>query len=222
MTELRKKLSDILGAGNGGNFRDVWNSAVPADNFGPLPPGDYTFRILIGELFKAKTGTPGYKLTLEVIEGEHEGRRAWHDLWLTPAALPMTKRDLAKIGVTNPEQLEKPLPGGILVRGRLSVRRNDDGNDGNRLTRFECIGTEPGDAFEPPADGAGQADAFPFGTNAAPTPNGTASDPPPNGKPPAVNGTPARFDLLPPDANGEADAERRAADFLRREKGGRP
>src|SRR5690242_20744099 len=100
MSEPRKKLSDILGAaGNGGNFDSLWHRTAAADDFGPLPAGEYTFRILSGELFTSKRGTPGYKLALEVSEGGHEGGRAWHDLWLTPAALPMTKRDLAKIGV---------------------------------------------------------------------------------------------------------------------------
>jgi hypothetical protein len=204
----RKKLSDILGAGNGGNFRNIWNSAVAADDFKPLPPDEYVFRILTGELFTSKKGTPGYKLTLEVAEGEHEGRRVWHDLWLTAAALPMAKRDLAKIGVTDPEQLEQPLPPGILIRGKLVIHRDDDGNEVNKLRYFECAGIEPGDAFEP-KDGD-QADA----------------------KPPEAGGTPAAAEggggqtgeLFPfgANANGEGDADQRAKDFLNRERGGRP
>jgi hypothetical protein len=135
-----------------------------------------------GELFTAKRGTPGYKLTLEVAEGDFEGRRAWCDLWLTPAALPMTKRDLAKIGITDLDQLEKPLPAVILIRGKLALRRDDDGNDYNRLVRFEVIGVEPGDAFEPKDHHADQAgavdtvDVFPFGANRfADGANGTAT-----------------------------------------------
>src|SRR5262245_41238351 len=177
MHQPRKKLSDILGTGNGGDFRNLWKGTAAADDFKPLPPGNYVFRIATGELFQSKRGTPGYKLTLEVTEGEHEGRRCWHDLWLTGPALPMTKRDLAKIGVTDPEQLEQPLPAGILIRGRLVIHRDDDGNETNKLRYFECVGIEPGDAFEPPADdddqgeadqanaGAAEAD-FPFGANA--------------------------------------------------------
>ena len=62
-------------------------------------------------------GTPGYKLAFRVLEGDHQGRQFWHDVWLTPAALPMAKRDLAKLGVTALEQLGTaaaagyPLPG---------------------------------------------------------------------------------------------------------------
>ena len=68
--------------------------------------------------------------------------------------MPMSKRDLAKIGVTDLEQLEKPLPAGILIKGKLALRRNDDGNESNRLIRFEFIGIEPGDPFEPEDDEA--------------------------------------------------------------------
>jgi hypothetical protein len=72
-----------------------------------------------GELFTAKRNTPGYKLSFQVIEGEHARRRFWHDLWLTEAAMPMTKRDLLKIGVKSVEQLEQPLPVGIRSTQRL-------------------------------------------------------------------------------------------------------
>ena len=164
----RKRLSDILQQQTEReNLQRAWQATAAANDFTLLPPGEYAFRILAGELFTSKRGTPGYKLTLEVTEGEHEGRRAWADFWLTPAALPMTKRDLAKIGVTDLAQLEQPLPVGILVRGRLALRRDDDGHESNRLTRFECAGIEPGDAFEP-KDDEPPADPFPFGANATP------------------------------------------------------
>src|SRR5204862_7198507 len=117
---------------------NLWKGTAAAAEFAPLPSGNYTFRTLSGELFTSKQrSTPGYKLTLEVTEGEYEGRRAWVDFWLTPAALPMTKRDLTKIGVKALEQLEKPLPAGILIKGKMALRKDDDGNESNRLVRFE-------------------------------------------------------------------------------------
>jgi hypothetical protein len=172
MTE-RKRLSDILHSDRE-SLERAWKATAAAAEFAPLPKGEYTFRIVAGELFTSKSrGTPGYKLTLEVAEGEHEGRRAWADWWLTPAALPMAKRDLAKIGVSELEQLERPLPSGIIIRGKLAIRRDDDGNESNRLVRFDCIGIEKGDAFEPKDDGAAGSDtSFPFGANGAPPANG--------------------------------------------------
>jgi hypothetical protein len=177
MTEPRKRFTDILPHNSDReNLSRLWQQTAAAEERGPLPPGEYTFRVLSGELFNSKQrSTPGYKLTLEVTKGEFEGRRVWHDFWLTAAALPMTKRDLAKIGMTNLDQLERPLPGGILVRGKLTLRRNDDGNETNRLAWFECAGVEPGDAFEPQDDPRGEAAAdtsFNFGANATPSANG--------------------------------------------------
>jgi hypothetical protein len=170
----RKKLSDILQQNTDRErLSSLWKTTTAAAEFAPLPPGEYLFRILAGELFTSKQGTPGYKLALEVAEGEHEGRRAWHDVWLTPAALPMSKRDLGKIGVTDLAQLEQPLPAGILIRSKVVLRRDDDGNEHNRLVRFEAAGIEEGDAFEPKEDdGDGPGEPFPFGANATPPANG--------------------------------------------------
>jgi hypothetical protein len=176
MTEPRKKLSDILQFNSDRDrLTSLWTTTTAAAEFAPLPKGEYTFRLLGGELFTSKRGTPGYKVVLEVTEGEFEGRRAWCDFWLTPAALPMSKRDLAKLGITTLEQLEQPLPPGILIKGKVALRTNDDGTESNRLTRFECIGVEPGDAFAPPAEpgsAAGPDTSFAFGDNIAPSTNG--------------------------------------------------
>jgi hypothetical protein len=181
----RKKLSDILRGSSREALAKHWKDTEVAKDLAPLPPGEYVFRILSGELFTSNQGTPGYKLTLEVAEGEHEGRRCWHDVWLTQAALPMTKRDLLKLGVTDLEQLERSLPPGILIRAKIALRKNDDGTEHNRVVRFEPAGIEPGDAFEPPpesddqvsadADENGTGDSFPFGADAAR--NGAVPDP---------------------------------------------
>ena len=134
MTQPRKKLSDILQQNTDRErLTSLWQTTTAAAEFEPLPRGEYVFRILSGELFTSKSrGTPGYKLTLQATEGEYERRRTWCDLWLTGAALPMTKRDLVKIGVTTLEQLEQPLPAGILIRAKLALQRDDDGNERNR------------------------------------------------------------------------------------------
>jgi hypothetical protein len=174
----RKKLSDILHGPGRDALAKQWRDTEAAKDLEPLPPGEYIFRIAAGELFTSRQGTPGYKLKLEVVEGKHQGRRAWHDVWLTPAALPMAKRDLGKIGVSDIEQLERPLPAGILIRARISLRTNDDGTQHNRVVRFEPAGIEPGDAFEPPpgAGAGGEGESFPFGAN-APARNGAAPGP---------------------------------------------
>ena len=146
------RLMDILRQGEVQSLQRAWVEAEAAGEAGPLPPGDYTAHIVAGELETSRTnGTPGYKLTFRVCEGEFTGRQFWHDIWLTEAALPMAKRDLAKLGVTSLEQLERPLPAGIRCVCKLVLRRGDDGAEYNRVRTFSVVAIdEPeADAFAP-------------------------------------------------------------------------
>ncbi len=159
---MRKKLTDILHNDRRDAIARAWAETQAAGEFGVLPAGEYVAVIIGGELFTAGTGTPGYKLTFKVGEGEHAGRHFWHDLWLTPAAVAMAKRDLGKLGVTSLDQLERPLPQGIRCKVKLTLRRDDDGNESNRVRSFEVIGidTPQPDPFAPtgPASNGHQAE----------------------------------------------------------------
>jgi len=134
------KLTDILSESDQSSLASAWDSTEPAKDFAPLPAGEYVARIIAGEPETSRTKqTPGYKLTFKVLEGEHTGRQFWHDIWLTPAAMSMAKRDLGKLGVTSLEQLDQPLPGGIRCKVKLALRREDDGRERNRVVQFECL-----------------------------------------------------------------------------------
>ncbi len=146
------KLSDILREGDRQSLSVAWSNTEAAEEFAPLPSGEYVARIIAGELEQSrKNATPGYKLTFRVLEGEHAGRQFWHDIWLTPAAVPMAKRDLGKLGVASLDQLESPLPAGIRCQVKLVLRRDDDGSEYNRVRRFDVLSIdEPEqDAFAP-------------------------------------------------------------------------
>jgi hypothetical protein len=148
----RKLLSDILRQGDRESLSRAWGETQAADDFAPLLAGEYVARLVGGELFNSKAkNTAGYKLTFRVLEGEHQGRQFWHDVWLTPAALPMAKRDLGKLGIASLEQLERPLPPGIRCKCKLTLRKDDDGAEHNRLKSFEVIGIDrpEADAFAP-------------------------------------------------------------------------
>jgi len=147
----RKRLSDILPRADRENLDRLWETTEAADDLGPLPAGTYSCRIADGALFTAKSGTPGYKIAFEIIDGDHTGRRAWHDVWLTPAAMGMAKRDLIKIGITHPDQLERPLPRGMLETVKLALRRDDNGTEFNRVKDFKITGIEAieSDPFAP-------------------------------------------------------------------------
>jgi hypothetical protein len=153
----RKKLTDILLNGDRDRLSTIWQSAKPADDLKPIPSGEYRCRIIDGALVNARSGTAGYKLTLEVLEGEHAGRRLWHDVWLSEAAISLAKRDLGKLGVKSLEQLERPLPEGIVIDARVALRRGDNGEEFNRVSRFDVVGIERPEP-EPFAPGAEPTD----------------------------------------------------------------
>lgn len=149
----RRSLSDILRGSNRDELQSAWNQTEAAGERDPLPSGNYVARISAGELIQSRSnGTPGYRLTFRVIDGEFVDRRFWLELWLTPAALSMTKRDLAKLGVTSLDQLERPLPAGIRCNVRLALRTNDNGAQFNHVVRFEVVGIDS-DPFAPTEGG---------------------------------------------------------------------
>ena len=137
------KLTDILTQGTAESLREQWGETEAAGEFDALPAGEYNAHIIKGELETSRSkATPGYKLTFRIIDGPHEGRQFWNDIWLTEAALPMAKRDLQKIGVTELDQLEKPLPHGIRCKVKLSLRRDDNGAEFNKVRRFDVVGID--------------------------------------------------------------------------------
>jgi hypothetical protein len=157
----RRKLNDILHREEAANIAKLWESTEAAADLAPLPPGTYKCRLTDGGPFQAKSGTPGYKLIFAVVEGEHSGRKCFHELWLTEAALPLAKRDLQKLGVSRLEQLDRPPPQGIIAEVRLALRKNDSGDEFNIVKRFDVIDIEkpePPDPYAPKTEG---------GTNAA-------------------------------------------------------
>lgn len=155
------KLSDILREqGKLDSIESAWDSTAAAGDYDVLPKGEYVADIVKGDAIESRSkGTPGYRLTFEVAEGEHSGARFWHECWFTEAAMSRTKRDLSKLGVTDLRQLEQPLPVVFRCNVKLAIRRDDDGNEGNRVRRFEvlkAVKPEP-DEFAPDsqADAAG-------------------------------------------------------------------
>ena len=165
------KLSDILN-GHSGDFNDVWDNTAAAGDFGPLPRGEYVCHATNGELEASRTkATPGYKIEFTVIEGDHKGRKVWHDCWLTPAAMPQSKRDLGKLGISSPAQMEQPLPRWFRCKVVVVLRKDDDGVERNRVRSFEVIGIDkpetdpfappPGDTKEP--DGEADSTFVPEG-----------------------------------------------------------
>jgi len=135
----RKSLVDVLNGTGRDDLARQFDEAEAAGDMVPLPRGTYRCRLTDGELVTSKGGTPGYALTFTVDDGEHKGRRLWHTAWLTPAALPMTKRDLAKLGVTSLDQLDRPLPAVFVCDLKVALRVDDDEVERNRVVSFTVV-----------------------------------------------------------------------------------
>jgi hypothetical protein len=135
----RKSLVDVLNGSSRAELARQFDETEAAGDMLPLPRGTYRCRITDGELLTSKGGKPGYLLTFTVEDEGHRGRKLWHTAWLTPAALPMTKRDLAKLGVTSLDMLDRPLPAGFVCVVKVVVRADDDGVERNRVTSFEVV-----------------------------------------------------------------------------------
>jgi hypothetical protein len=138
-THTRKSLVDVLAGTSRDELARQFAETAAAGDMVPLPRGTYRCRVTDGELVTSKGGTPGYSLTFTVDDGEHRGRKLWHTAWLTPAALPMTKRDLAKLGVTSLDMLDGPLPPGFVCDAKVVARADDDGVERNRVVSFVVV-----------------------------------------------------------------------------------
>jgi hypothetical protein len=104
--------------------------------------------VVEGRLATAKTGTPSFKVVLEILEGEHAGRKCFYDIWLTPSALRVSGYELARLGYRSIHELdERPLPTGLLADVKVVIHRDDDGAERNRVKSFVLV-----DADAPAAD----------------------------------------------------------------------
>lgn len=151
----RQSLTGILN----GELAAAFDSATPANEGLPPITDSPVLCSVSGSLKAARTGTPGYTLVFEVVEGQFSGRRLYHDLWLTPAAMPLAKRDLARLGITTADQLARPIPPGILCEVKHVIRTEDDGVQRNvvkgfTVTRVDADPTADKDFAAPAKGGA--------------------------------------------------------------------
>ena len=148
---MNGKFTGIVNGG-GGNLDDIfndWDNVQSADDYGtPLPAGKYHGILRKGELTTSRSGTPSYKLTFEVQNDQYKGRKLWHDIWLTQASKAIAKRDLQKLGVTNPkEQLKQPVPQWLRCWIQVGLQKDESGVERNTVIRFEVI-----ERIQPEAD----------------------------------------------------------------------
>lgn len=120
------------------DFRAAWDSVEAAGDFSPLPAGKYLATATSGELGATRNGTSRYRVEFTISDGEHAGRRLPLDIYLSTAALALAKRDLAKLGIERPDQMDRPLRP-VRVQLRVALRVEDDGTEYNRIRSFERL-----------------------------------------------------------------------------------
>jgi len=138
----------------------------PLDSFEPVPAGWYTVIITDSEMRPTNAGTGEYlQLTMQIVEGEHQGRHIWDRLNLinpNQTAVEIAQRALASIcravGVMTPtnssELHDRPF------EVKVSVRPAKDGYDASNDVRgYREIGTA--DTVPPAAPAAAPAAAEP-------------------------------------------------------------
>jgi len=137
---MRRSFSDIAAGEDAQAFAARFDATAPADELQPIPVGRYQCLVVAGEFSSSRNATPGYRVEFQVREGEHAGRRLWLDCWLSEKALPLARRDLAKLGIDRFEQLQKPLPRGLLADVKVGLRTGEDGAQWNRVLDFAIVG----------------------------------------------------------------------------------
>lgn len=151
---MRQSLRQKLDSQTREELANRFNITEAAPEFTPVPAGTYVANLVEGNLCVVNKdatgkGTPGYTCQFEIAEGEHTGRRIWHTLWLTDAATPYAKRDLLRLGITSFEQLEQPVPLGVWVKLRVTVRTDDDGRARNHAASIAAGGINPDPFMDP-------------------------------------------------------------------------
>lgn len=176
------------------------NTVEPAD-FSALPAGDYTAMITASEWKTAKSGDQYLALTLQVVEGHHNGRFLWHNLNIMSSsakAQDIAQRELSaicratgKMQISDSAELHDcPV---IIKVAYLAAQ--DDGKGGqwpekNQIKKWESLSgakPSPAAAFRTPAHAATAANRPAQPPRAAAT---SAPAAPPVPPPAAVAGKP--------------------------------
>lgn len=110
-----------------------FDSTTPAEQLEPVPAGEYPARWVAAELDQSRLGKPLFLGRFEISTGLYTGRRFSYRWFLTPAALPYARRDLAALGLTSFAQLQCGALPKAPVRLRVVLRRDDSGHSFNEV-----------------------------------------------------------------------------------------
>jgi hypothetical protein len=146
-----------------------FDTAEPAPEYSPVPPGVYIARVRKGEYTTTQKGKEAYRMRFEVIEGPHTGKSVFRTWTFGTKALPYTKRDLTLFGLTSFEKLLSPFPEpgrDHIVRLVVALQRKDDGREFNEVKKIDIIRVDgsPAAAFMIPPPPTAQPEKSEGGT----------------------------------------------------------
>lgn len=141
--------------GDDKNLESLWNSSQPAPDDEPVPRGNYLTKIVEGKRGQANNGTKFYQTKHIIQDGDRTGQAVFQKYWLTNNAMPRTRRELAKHGITSFEQLDSPLPAELVCETRIVIEESDDGYRSNKIVRLKVVRVEEkrADPFAPELTG---------------------------------------------------------------------
>jgi len=143
MSELSRMFDSTVIGPDRAALAGAFDSTPPAEALPPIPAGEYAARWLDGTLGESRTGTPFYRARFEIASGEHAGRRLVHRWYLSPKALPYSRRDLAALGFDSFAKLQSGAAPRGLVRLHVALRREDSGAVSNEIREVIPGGPEP-------------------------------------------------------------------------------
>jgi hypothetical protein len=190
---------------------DLMDAAEGSD-FAPIPQSDYDVKIVETEATKSSNDKPMWKITAEVLNGPHSGRKLWTQQTLTmdnPDALNMFFRQMAAAGLTGEFFKTKPTNQQIAdallgrqFRAKVTIREWQ-GVPRNNIKQWNPIGAgggAPGGPPPPPASGAAPGGPPP------PPSSGATSTPPPPGPPSSSAPPPPSAPAAPPQPPAQQEA----------------
>lgn len=138
--EQTTNFTDVLREDEWDDLARLYEQTEAALDPEPIPAGEYEVHLVGGKLIRSnEKGTRGFRLALEVVAGEHRGRRVWDTSWLTRDAMPTAKRKLSPLGIHSLDQLREPLPENLFCKVKVAVRREDDGSLWNRVLTISDV-----------------------------------------------------------------------------------
>lgn len=119
----------------------AFDDAKAAPDIARVPAGEYECVVAAIKMTESRNGIPVCRLVLRITTGNCEGQFVFSDNYLSPDAMPYTKRRLSAIGFSTAKQLTAPLQNEVYVIVRVVQHMGDDGTAYTKVTDYRHLRT---------------------------------------------------------------------------------